>query len=388
MTEITNKKNIIKLIKNLDLEDLINFNLIKNNSKYLSNEGQKIQKIWNNLSDNYNEELLNENNNEFNIIYNIVKNGQLTNYNEFSNYLKNNKSITKYSDENNKLKFYVIKKDLSNSDKERILHLIKINISMKKYFNDYADTVIIWIPINKGRDFNENSINSYTLSNSRNKFEAFTASGLTFSGSINNNNERYTIITRYEEIEKLLIHELAHNYGIDGSLSHNHEFKEFNNKYTTTKNELLNNNNNKNYDYKFSIYESYAELLSSYFNLIFMNINSYNKNDLYSKLVIGTLVEMIYAYNTICNLAKLNGYKNYNEFIKDKVFQGEICFFEYYYLKALMYNNYEFKVLQNKEDDPKKLYEQVLPLINKNDELLEKIYEENAGQNNFKFCYY
>ena len=99
---------------------------------------------------------------------------------------------------------------------------------MKKYFNDYTDTVIIWIPINKGRDFNENSINSYTLSNSRDKFEAFTASGLTFSGSINNNNERYTIITRYEEIEKLLIHELAHNYGIDGSLSHNHEFKEFN----------------------------------------------------------------------------------------------------------------------------------------------------------------
>ena len=47
MTEITNKKNIIKLIKNLDLEDLINFDLIKNNSKYLAKEGQKIQKIWN-----------------------------------------------------------------------------------------------------------------------------------------------------------------------------------------------------------------------------------------------------------------------------------------------------------------------------------------------------
>ena len=277
MTDEINKQNIIKLIKKINLDNFVNFDLIKKNAKFLCREGLKIRKIWETLPQNYNKHVLSNNNNESELIYNIIKTGQLTNYKEFSHFLKNNNSITKYSYKEAEIKFYAIKRDLTESDEKIIINLIKIAISMKKYFNNNNKTIIIWVPITSARDFNYDSINSETLQSSRDAFNAFTASGLTY-GDI----ERITVITRYEEIEKLLIHELAHNFGIDGSLSHDHTFKELNNKYTNKKNELINNDKNKNYDYRFSVYESYAELSSSYFNLIFININ---KKNLYDKLV-------------------------------------------------------------------------------------------------------
>ena len=74
--------------------------------------------------------------------------------------------------------------------------------------------------------------------------------------------------------------------------------------------------------------------------------------------------------------------------MENKVFQGEICFFEYYYLKGLMYNNYEYRIIKDSEDSPNKLYNDVIGLINKNDKLLEEIYKNQKKQNNFKFCYH
>jgi hypothetical protein len=377
MIDKTNKENIKKLIKNINFDN-VNIDIIKKNAKYLYNEAQKIKKIFNTLNNKYNIDQTN-NDKELEFIYNLVSTSQLMNYKEFEKYIINNNTAIKYNIPDN-IKFYVIKKKLDKYDEEKINNLIKITLSLKKYFNNNDNTSIIWIPINKERNFYDNNITFDKLKESRDNYEAFTASGLTFGEK-----ERFTIITRYEEIEKLLIHELAHNFGIDGSLSHKHDFKCIKKKYTEEKNKLS-NNNNKNYDYMFSIYESYAELSSSYFNLIFLNIN---KENMYDKLVTGILIELLYSYNTICNLAKLNGYKNYNEFINKKTFIGEICFFEYYYLKGLMYNNYIFKVIENKDSDPKILYNDVIPLIDKNDILLEKIYDINTtNQTNFKFCYF
>jgi hypothetical protein len=380
MTDAKNKENIIKLAKNINF-DLINFDLIKKNADFLYEEGLKLREIWNTLPtnhNNYNKHILSNNNTEHEYIYNIIKTSQLSNYKEFDKYLVNNNLITKYNYKAEEIKFYVIKQDLNKDDEKKIINMIKIAASLKKYFNDNNKTIIVWIPIDRARDFDHKSINSDTLNISRNDFKAFTASGLTYGDK-----ERITVITRYEEIEKLLIHELAHNYGIDGSLSHNHEFKELNDEYTKTKNKL--SNKKKNFDYRFSIYESYAELSSSYFNLIFININ---KKSMREKLVMGITLELLYSYNTICNLAKLNGYSNYNDFMNNKVFQGEICFFEYYYLKGLMYNNYVYRIIKNSNDDPNKLYNDVIGLINKKDALLEDIYKNQIEQKNFKFCYH
>ena len=271
----------------------------------------------------------------------------------------------------------MLKDNLENIDDEMILNHMKITISLKKHFNNNFETIIIWIPIESGRDFDEEIITKDNLEKSKNNFKAFTASGLTF-GDIES--ERYTLITRYEEVDKLLIHELFHNFGIDGSISKTEKFDKLNDKYKDIKNSMK-NNGKKNFDYKYSIYESYAELSSSYYNLIFKNLHD---EKMYENLIANVVVELLYSYNTIYNLARINGYKDYDSFINKKVFEGDICFFEYYYLKGLMYNNYEYQINDNIYD----LYKDVIELSNKKDLLLEKVFNEKIRQNNFKFCYY
>ena len=73
---------------------------------------------------------------------------------------------------------------------------------------------------------------------STSNFEAFTASGLTY-----NKKPRITVITRYEEIDKLLFHELIHNYYLDGSKYH----REIKNVILTY--EKSKNDDNYNYEY-------------------------------------------------------------------------------------------------------------------------------------------
>jgi hypothetical protein len=371
----TNKSNIKKIIESIDFDD-VNFNLIKKNAKFLYEHGQKIKKIWNTLSNDYNKIRI-QKTEEYDKIMNIIKNNQLKECDGFYEYLKKNNKLTKYNDTEHDVTYYVLKDDLDKNDDDIIINQMKITISLKKHFKNKFKTIIIWIPIEAGRDFMDNIVNNETLSNSKANFNAFTASGLTY-GDIKS--DRITIVTRYEEVDKLLIHELFHNFGIDGSLKKTEKFNKLNDKYKTIKNSLE-NNGTKNFDYKYSIYESYAELSSSYFSLIFKNLN---KERMYENLIVNIFVELLYSYNTIYNLAKINGYINYEEFINKKVFKGKICFFEYYYLKALMYNNYEYQM----NDDIYDLYKDVVELSNKNDPLLEQIFDEKIKQNNFKFCYY
>lgn len=371
-----NKLNIKKIIQNINF-DSINFGLIEKNSKFLYEQGQDIKKIWDSLSNNYNKTNLLQTNSEYNKIINVIKNNQLKNYDKYFEYLQNNSKLTKYNDIKSNVTYYILKDNLDEIDDKMILNHMKITISLKKHFNNKFETIIIWIPIESGRYFEDEIITKDTLKKSTNNFKAFTASGLTF-GDIES--ERYTLITRYEEVDKLLIHELFHNFGIDGSLEKTEKFNKLNDKYKTIKNGFENNGIN-NFDYKYSIYESYAELSSSYFNLIFKNLH---EEKMYENLIANIVVELLYSYNTIYNLAMINGYINYKEFIDKKVFEGDICFFEYYYLKGLMYNNYEYQI----NDDIYDLYKDVVELSNKNDPLLEQIFDEKIKQNNFKFCYY
>lgn len=193
-----------------------------------------------------------------------------------------------------------------------------------------------------------------------------------------------TIVTRYEEVEKLLIHELIHNYNIDGSEYHN-QLTKILNEYKNVKNNNI--SKNKNYHYEFSIYESYTELLSTYFYLLFENIRTnkeLNLNELIGKIII----ELIYSYNLISNLIDINGYTNYDDFRNKLFFSGEICKYEYYYIKALMYNNFELE-FGNCLNDFKCIYSNIINMIKKNqnidDLLMEEIYNNHITHSNYKY---
>ena len=99
--------------------------------------------------------------------------------------------------------------------------------------------------------------------------------------------------------------------------------------------------NNKSYHYDHSIYESYTELMSSYLNIIFRIIEeTIEENKLKNIFLARIIIEIIYSYNTISNIIKLNNFTDYDTFKKNKTFCGDICFYEYYFLKALLYNKF------------------------------------------------
>ena len=106
------------------------------------------------------------------------------------------------------------------------------------------------------------------------------------------------------------------------------------------------------------------------------------------KLLGQIIIELLYSYNLICNLISLNGYKSYDNFKNELVFEGKICIYEYYFIKGLMYNNYSL-ILGDKLDDFKKIYEQIILIIKKiklsDDKLLNQIYKYYKKQKNFKY---
>ena len=94
-----------------------------------------------------------------------------------------------------------------------------------------------------------------------------------------------------------------------------------------------------------------------------------------------------YSYNVICNLIHINGYTDFKEFINNVVFKGNICFYEYYFLKALMYNNYILEDNNNMNNTINN-YKKIIN-IKKQDNLLETIYNKGFIKNeNFSYIFY
>lgn len=369
--------NIIrKLTNSIDISK-INYSLIKSNSNFLYKLFNDISQHWSTTKHEY-VELLKKSAIYYEIMQ-IVKNSLLIAYSYVKKELKKIKKIIQISDSN--IKFYYF--DLGNydSDIELINKLFNQSICLAKYCKLYekSDIIIIWIPIDKKRDYSFLTINEENLKSTIGDFNAFTASGVTYGES-----PRITIVSRYEEIAKLLIHELIHNFNLDGSRFHNH------NHSLITDYKTIKNPHSSfpvvNYDYSYSIYESYTELLSSYINMIFRNINIDNKIDLIKRFEIEILLELLYSYNTIANLIKINDYVTYDDFELEKKFKGDICIYEYYYLKGLMYNNYSLVICNNKEEF-KDNYFKIIN-INKNDPLLKDIFNNMVKQINFKYTFY
>ena len=277
----------------------------------------------------------------------------------------------------------VLKQDLN-----KILFMFKIFITLSKFVNPSVTNprYSIWLPIDSDRDFNFEHIDSNNLKKCLEHYKAFTVSGITHGcNNCNNSNNsnmdpRITIITRYEEIEKLLIHELIHNLYLDGSNYHE-KLDNIINKYNNIKSK-------KNYNYEYSIYESYTELLSTYFYLLFKNINK-SKEEIKEILLGQIFIEIIYSYNTIVNIAKLNKYENYKDFIKKEELVGKICIYEYYYIKGLLYNHLLLSFPKD-FDGFVKLYENIIRIAKNShqDKLLENIFNNYQKQKNFKYIFH
>jgi hypothetical protein len=218
-------------------------------------------------------------------------------------------------------------------------------------------------------------INDETLQYTKENYEAFCVSG--YTTEILNNT--LSVLTKFEEIEKLTIHELIHGLNIDCSNSTN--LNEIIKKYHLNKSK-------KNFTYKYDIFESYTELLSSYIYLTFKNINL-NEKDFKEIMYQQILVEIIYSNNIVCNLIKLNS-KTIDEFIKEPSFKGDLCFYEYYYLKSKMYNDFALDddLINNKKCI--KIYSNINTNINTNinNDLLKEIYKNMIKTNNFKYMYF
>lgn len=367
---------MINLINKINFKN-INISLITENINNLIEIFKDLKIIWENISkEEYTYKKIEKNILLYKVIYDIIIESNLNEYDEFNKFIQVHNSILLYS--YNNVKFYYFYNDNFEKDLEKVIFMLKITICLNKYFikKDNVERVIIWIPIPKKRDFKFNKINKNNLLKSTEKFEAFTASGLTFG-----NNPRITIISRYEEIEKLLLHELVHNFRIDGSNNHN-ELNKTILKYREIK---IKNNELVNFDYEYSIYESYSELCGTYLYFLFKNINL-NIEFLKDKLLAQIIIELVYSFNTIVNLANLNSHDNYNDFIKKEFFLGEICIYEYYYIKGMMYNSFKFRLCKNKEEFIF-LYEDIIDIMSKTkkDKLLKDIFNKKIKQNNYGY---
>jgi len=391
--------NLTNLVEQINL-NLLNIDLVKCNINKLEKTYLIIKKIWDEFDENQIERgYIKKDGSEkskYNDLINIVKSSFL-----FSNQVvkdKINHANTIYYLKYANIYFYWIDnsdiKDLNTStEKDYLLvkkmFMITVCLNIYKYNKkDKKKRIIIWIPIKTNRDFEYDKITELNLKEADNEFEAFVASGVTMD---NFQNKKITIITRYEEVEKLLIHELIHNYNMDGSNYHD-ELKNVIQRYKLIKNPV-NKTKEFNYDYEYSIYESYTELLSTYFYLIFSNLKSNTENKyLKKKLLRQVLIEVLYSYNVIANLIKLNGYQNYDEFHNKQIFKGNICVYEYYYIKGLMYNNFNLEskigLLTNSSEfglNYGKIIDMIERIKMNRDVLLEEIFNFYKNQQNFKY---
>lgn len=374
---MNNKIEIIQTLLDKIDTSLINLKIIRKNIKFLMNEYREIKKFYLQFS-SLNLQIIDipKDSELYNQTLSIIKNSYLSSFNYVNAKVKDiiSLKLIKYSN----FSYYYVQLDNISPEKDLLIfkNLFLEALTLINYYKkNTKNIIVIWIPIRRNRDFNYSLINKENINASVNNFNAFTASGVTF-----NHNPRISILTRYEEINKLMYHELIHNFGIDGSNYHD-ELKS---------DGILENyikiKTNNSYNYEYSLYESYTELISSYLNIIFITLkqNIVDENLKYI-LMSKIIIEILYSYNTISNIIKLNNFTDYDTFKKNKSFCGDICFYEYYFLKALLYNNLILEKPVNK-DDYSKYYSKIIKI--NDDNLLKEVFNKSIKQNNFSYIFF
>ena len=215
---MNNKVEIIQTLLDKIDTSLINLKIIRKNIKFLMNEYRDIKKFYLQFS-NLKLQVIDipKDSDLYKKTLSIIKNSYLNSFSYINAKVKDIISIKliKYSN----LSFYYIQLDNLSLENDITIfkNLFLQALTLINHYNKSTqDIIVMWIPVRKDRDFNYTLINKENINASVNNFNAFTASGVTFG-----HNPRISILTRYEEINKLMYHELIHNFGIDGSNYHN-----------------------------------------------------------------------------------------------------------------------------------------------------------------------
>ena len=330
----------------------IHYDVLKHNAEFLLKKYDLIKKSFLETPDVFEYEII-----DATEIKNIIKGCSLYEYDAIKIFVEDIQTIYKITYEN--ITFYAFG-NVDNSFK-----LLKISYSfchaMQKTDKNYE---IIWIPINTKRTYEYDNLDENNMNQSKQEFKGFTASGLTFSNK--------SIITRFDGVEKLLIHELIHNFNLDGSKFHNHNHDEIQ-IYKSIKPK-------KTHSYTYDIYESYTELLSSYYNILYKLIIE-GKNNIYESIIGNILIEYMYSLNLISIFVKLNGFDSIKLFFKDIKFKADICIFEYVYVKTIMYNRFKLSDNHSFKDFKKNLREIMKIIKNEKNLLLYEKKELDAPLN-------
>jgi hypothetical protein len=333
-----------------------------------------------------------------------------------------------------KFSFYFFHKNFSSSSREasilQRLLLISLYFMKRKKGGSTRnnDMVIYWIPTRIKRDFNfkypiEKKI--LNIETSKTNFGAFSTSGLNFTlkkdtndsqyissnapcaldsqyissnargvlDSLNNksNNKDVSIITRLEEVEKLLIHELIHNIKLDKRDIINREM------YSR-----FNQMKKKNYfGSEIMLVEVFTEWACTLYFLVFFiffennfwrnrNLNLNFLGAPHKKDNLGFAEfrqrfkrlheqEVKYSIDTVFFLLDLNGYRDVKTFNKEKYFYGRYPFYEYYYMKTMA-------MLHCRYSEDLKVYKDIINLC-ETDFPVGKVSETLAGkfENYYKF---
>jgi hypothetical protein len=235
-------------------------------------------------------------------------------------------------------------------------------IALYFYERSKKNINIYWIPIDIKRVYKYNSI--YDINKSQESFSAFSTSGVNMGNT--------SVVTRIEEVEKLLIHELIHNIKLDMRDKISDEIYKI---YTRSKNKI--NKDSLLFGYKSDsspilLIEIFTEWSCTLYYIMFYIFFFTQSLDLDLEIqipiskqkfnkIFDTLykIQKKYSYNTILKILHLNQYNSIASFNKTKIFYGDYPFYEYYYLKfmAMYYLDYTENIL---------IYNNILKLLELN----------------------
>ena len=243
---------------------------------------------------------------------------------------------TSYKLMNHYIKYYHQQNDLSYNNllNQRIFTMFNIYQKNKK-----LDLTIV--TNDKNRVLNKKRSNDIKvdLNQMKKRGIANISSGVTtYDGKM--------VISRKEELPKLLVHELIHFLGLDGNFFnlHNHELLDSKEKFTNYN--IISFCVQKNISS--FVYESYTEFLSNILNCLFISLEIPNGN--FSVMIETLELERIYSIYQTAKLLYYFGFNNFNSFFvdcknkinsKNRKFFTDTLYLDYTIIRSIMFFSFQ-----------------------------------------------